>query len=267
MNVPSPTSAGQIPTPEAASWRSDPAHDFPPDGYVSAHWYLNCKAVAEWAFCLVMLVLFSPVILATAALVKCTSCGPAFYSQTRLGRHGRRFMIHKLRTMTHNCENASGAQWAKPNDPRVTPIGRILRRTHLDELPQLWNVLKGEMSLVGPRPERPEFVPALEAAIPHYRDRLMVRPGVTGLAQVQLPPDTDHASVRRKLAYDLYYIRHASLWLDLRVVACTLVHVAGVPYHILCRMFAMPTKHVVEHAYEARPRRAAPPMLPELQPT
>ena len=106
------------------------------------------------------------------------------------------------------------------------------------------------MSLVGPRPERPEFTPALERAIPHYRDRLAVRPGVTGLAQVQLPPDTDLGSVRRKLAYDLYYIRYRSLWLDLRLIACTAVHMAGVPYRALRSLFSMPRPEVVEVAYE-----------------
>jgi lipopolysaccharide/colanic/teichoic acid biosynthesis glycosyltransferase len=113
------------------------------------------------------------------------------------------------------------------------------------------------MSLVGPRPERPEFTPALERAIPHYRDRLLVRPGVTGLAQVQLPADTDLASVRRKLAYDLYYIRRRDLWLDLRLVACTAVHMAGVSYRTLCLIFFMPRPDAVEHVYQqhaARPQ-------------
>jgi lipopolysaccharide/colanic/teichoic acid biosynthesis glycosyltransferase len=125
----------------------------------------------------------------------------------------------------------------------------LLRKTHLDELPQLWNVLRGDMSLVGPRPERPEFTPGLERAIPHYHDRLAVRPGVTGLAQVQLPADTDLASVRKKLAYDLYYIRHCNLWLDLRLVTCTAVHMAGVPYAALRRLFAMPRPDAIEVAF------------------
>ena len=108
--------------------------------------------------------------------------------------------------MYHDCERLTGARWSTPGDNRVTWIGKILRATHIDELPQLFNILRGEMSLVGPRPERPEIVVGLELAIPCYRDRLQVRPGVTGLAQVQLPPDTDLESVRRKVAYDLYYI-------------------------------------------------------------
>src|SRR5207253_4196733 len=142
---------------------------------------------------------------------------PVFYSQIRLGRGGKPFAIYKIRTMTHNCEKVSGAQWSTPGDARITPVGRFLRKTHLDELPQLWNVLRADMSLVGPRPERPEFVPKLEHALPRYRDRLAVRPGVSGLAQVQLPPDTDLASVRRKLAHDLFYVERMSFWLDLRI--------------------------------------------------
>jgi len=108
------------------------------------------------------------------------------------------------------------------------------------------------MSLVGPRPERPEFHPALARAIPRYRDRLLVRPGVTGVAQVQLPADTDLASVRRKLAYDLYYVHHASFWLDLRLILCTAIHVLGVPYHVIGRLFFLPGTDVVESAYQAR---------------
>jgi lipopolysaccharide/colanic/teichoic acid biosynthesis glycosyltransferase len=110
-------------------------------------------------------------------------------------------------------------------------------------------VLRGEMSLVGPRPERPEFVPSLEMTIPHYRDRLLVKPGVTGLAQVQLPADTDLNSVRRKLAYDLYYLRRIGFWLDVRLVACTAVHLLGVPYHVLGWLFRMPSLETVERAY------------------
>ena len=116
----------------------------------------------------------------------------------------------------------------------------MLRLTHVDELPQLWNVLKGEMSLIGPRPERPEFVPKLERAIPRYRERLRVLPGLTGLAQVQLPADTGLDSVQRKLVYDLHYIDTMSLWLDLRILACTALKVVGVPLSVLRKFFAPP---------------------------
>ena len=220
-------------------------------------WYLSVKVRLEFAIALVLLVLSAPLILVVAVLVKLTSPGPAFYSQVRLGKGGQAFKLHKIRTMRHDCEKATGPRWAVPGDPRVTPLGRFLRRTHLDELPQLWNVLRGEMSLVGPRPERPEFVPNLERLIPHYGDRLLVRPGVTGLAQVQLPADTDLASVRRKLAYDLYYIRHLNLWLDLRLMFCTGVRMFGVSFHVLCRLFGLPLGGQVENHYQARQTAAA----------
>ena len=188
--------------------------------------------------------------------------GPVFYVQTRVGRHGRPFTLVKIRTMVHDCEKSSGAQWSRPGDSRITRVGAFLRKTHLDELPQLWNVLRGDMGLVGPRPERPEFVPTLERAVPHYRDRLAVRPGVTGLAQTQLPADTDLESVRRKLAYDLYYIRHLNWWLDFRLVACTALRMFGVPFHMLGWWFVLPKRDSVERAY--RVRLVAPAAAPVL---
>jgi lipopolysaccharide/colanic/teichoic acid biosynthesis glycosyltransferase len=224
----------------------------PPVSNVPDGWYSAAKSTCDWILSALLLIVLSPFIAAAALLVKLTSRGPAFYSQVRLGKNGKPFHIFKLRTMTHNCEHKSGAQWATANDPRITPVGRVLRATHLDELPQLWNVLKGEMSLVGPRPERPEFVPQLEQAISHYRDRLDVRPGVTGLAQVQLPADTDIESVRRKLAYDLYYIRHMGLWLDLKLIASTALHVFLVPYALLAILFRLPGQESVERAYQER---------------
>jgi lipopolysaccharide/colanic/teichoic acid biosynthesis glycosyltransferase len=249
------------------SWRQDAAHEAGPgEPPLSPHRYVRCKMAVEWVIALVLLTLAAPVVALCAALVRLTSRGPAFYSQVRMGRGGRHFRIHKLRTMVHNCERKTGARWAQKDDPRVTRVGRFLRRTHLDELPQLVNVLKGEMSLVGPRPERPEFLAELVRQVPHYSDRLLVRPGVTGLAQVQLPADTDLDSVRRKLAYDLYYVRHISLWLDARLMACTAVHVLGVPCHVLARMFYMPPREKVEHAYRTR-RPLCPALLPELQPS
>jgi lipopolysaccharide/colanic/teichoic acid biosynthesis glycosyltransferase len=169
-----------------------------------AGWYQPCKRAADLTAALALLLLTAPLVLLAMLLIKLTSRGPVLYTQTRLGRHGRPFAIYKLRTMAHRAESLTGPCWSRPGDPRVTRLGRFLRRTHLDELPQRWNVLRGDMSLVGPRPERPEFVPQLEQAVAHYRERLRVRPGVTGLAQVQLPPDTDLDSVRLKLAYDLY---------------------------------------------------------------
>jgi lipopolysaccharide/colanic/teichoic acid biosynthesis glycosyltransferase len=192
---------------------------------VPATWYVAVKRVLDVGATLVLLVLTAPVIVIACLLVKLTSRGPMLYSQTRVGRGGRPFTIWKIRSMYHNCEATSGAMWSRKGDPRVMPIGAFLRRTHVDELPQLWNILTGDMSLVGPRPERPEFVPQLEAAIPRYRERLLVLPGVTGLAQIHLPPDVDLPGVERKLAMDLYYVKHLSFWMDARIVLATVVHV------------------------------------------
>lgn len=190
---------------------------------------------------LVLLLLVGPVILLAAVLVRCTSRGPAFYSQVRVGWRGVCFTIYKLRTMKHNCEDLTGAQWAKPGDSRITPIGRILRRTHLDELPQLWNVLLGHMSLIGPRPERPEFVPALARQVPRYPERLAVLPGLSGLAQLQLPPDTDLESVRRKLICDLHYVYSRNWWLDVRLMVGTVAYLAGIHFPTSNRVLRLPT--------------------------
>jgi lipopolysaccharide/colanic/teichoic acid biosynthesis glycosyltransferase len=213
-------------------------------------WYLACRAVAEVVLSLALLVMAGPVVLLAAALVRLTSFGPAFYAQTRLGRGGRPYTLYKLRTMYHNCEKHSGPRWSAPGDTRVTPVGRFLRRTHIDELPQLWNVLRRDMSLVGPRPERPEFIPRLAAAVPLYRCRLLVLPGVTGLAQVLLPADSDLESVRRKLAHDLYYVQSCGPWLDLRLVIATGFHMAGVPYSILGKILRLPRSEVMERVYK-----------------
>src|SRR5262249_23650737 len=141
----------------------------------------------------------------------------------------------------HQCESQTGPCWATPNDPRVTSVGRFLRRTHMDELPQLWNVLRGEMSLVGPRPERPEFVAEFKKIIPHYEERLRVRPGMTGLAQVQLPPDSDLDSVRRKLLYDTYYTHHLSFGLDVQIVLGTVCYLMRVPFCVSRKLFRIPS--------------------------
>jgi lipopolysaccharide/colanic/teichoic acid biosynthesis glycosyltransferase len=196
-----------------------------------------------------LLILTIPVVLIAALLIKLTSKGPALFTQKRVGRDGRIYTIYKLRTMYDNCEKQSGPQWSKAGDPRITPLGRLLRRSHIDELPQLWNVLKGEMSLVGPRPERPEFVEVLMEDLLHYRERMRVRPGMTGLAQVQLPPDTDLASVRRKLACDLYYVQHLSLLLDLKVMLGTAFYLAGIPFTWTRAVFQMPSGETVESSY------------------
>src|SRR5262249_31224351 len=153
----------------------------------------------------------------------------------------------------------TGPRWAIPGDPRITRLGHFLRVSHLDELPQLLNVLKGDMSLVGPRPERPEFVKELERALPAYRGRLEVRPGGTGLAEVQLPADTDLESVRRKLAHDVFYVRAGGLWLDLRIVLCTGLKMFGVPFRVSGRLLRIPTREAIQETMRPLVGEAAPP--------
>jgi lipopolysaccharide/colanic/teichoic acid biosynthesis glycosyltransferase len=226
-------------------------------------WYPPCKAALDFVVAALLCLPALPLVLVAAAAVRLTSRGPAFYTQTRVGQNGRLFTIFKMRTMVHNCESLTGPRWCIPGDPRVTPVGWFLRVSHLDELPQLLNVLRGEMSLIGPRPERPEFLPELERALPAYPLRLAVRPGVTGLAQVHLPPDTDLGSVRRKLAHDLYYVRHQGPGLDLRLLACTALYALGVPFRVGGRLLRIPGRDAVEDAVRdvLRDEPAAPARL------
>lgn len=197
-----------------------------------------------------------PLMLLAALLVKLTSHGPAFYSQVRLGLGGRPFRIFKLRTMTHDCERLTGPQWSTGRDTRVTLLGLFLRTSHLDELPQLWNILKGDMSLVGPRPERPEFVSQLAKIFPFYQERHLVKPGLTGLAQVQLPPDSDLVSVRNKLALDLVYVQNQALWLDVRILLATGLHLLG---GNLPRVLRLPTASQAQKDYARRIQAQARP--------
>jgi lipopolysaccharide/colanic/teichoic acid biosynthesis glycosyltransferase len=206
------------------------------------------KSTLDSVLACVLMVLTAPVMLLAIGLVRLTSPGPVIYCQTRLGQNGRRYTIYKIRSMYHDCERLTGARWSMPGDKRVTWIGKILRATHIDELPQLWNILRGEMSLVGPRPERPEIAGQLERALPSFRERLLVRPGVTGLAQVQLPPDVDLDSVRRKLACDLYYVSRANLWLDVRILIGTAFGVLGVPFSVTQFVLRLPGEEVLAMA-------------------
>lgn len=167
----------------------------------------------------------APLMLLCALLVKATSPGPIIYRQVRVGRYGRLFWIYKFRTMCAHAE-ADGARWATVGDMRITWLGRILRKTRFDELPQLWNILCGEMSLVGPRPERPEFVQKLRAAVPHYEMRHLVLPGLTGWAQVRFRYGASVEDAQRKLAYDLYYVRHCGLIFDIAICLRTLAAMA-----------------------------------------
>lgn len=185
-------------------------------------WERRTKRIVDVIVSLIVLVAGAPLWLAVGALVRATSAGPALYRQTRVGRHGRPFTMLKFRTMIDDAERETGPVWAARRDDRVTPLGRWLRRLRLDEVPQLWNVLLGQMSLVGPRPERPFFVDRLADRIPLYSRRHRVQPGVTGLAQVKWRYDTDLDDVRQKLKYDLFYIETMSLGLDAKILLRTI---------------------------------------------
>lgn len=183
--------------------------------------YLPIKRVLDFGAAVVLLVLLSPFMVLAALAVALTSRGPIFYRQERLGQNHVPFKVWKFRTMIDNAEAVTGPVWSLEGDPRITPVGALLRKTHIDEFPQLFNVLRGEMSLVGPRPERPMITDELTEKIPAYRLRLSTRPGITGFAQVRLPADVEIDGTRRKLAYDLYYIQHMGLILDLKIILRT----------------------------------------------
>jgi lipopolysaccharide/colanic/teichoic acid biosynthesis glycosyltransferase len=163
------------------------------------------------------LVVLAPALLVIALLVRLSGRGPVLYRQLRCGEGGRTFEIVKFRTMVVDAEHAHGAVWAGADDPRVTRVGRFLRRARVDEIPQLWNVLRGEMSIVGPRPERPELLPVIEEHLPFFTRRHLVKPGITGWAQIRLGYTDDPVGAADKLAYDLFYLRHRSLALDLAI--------------------------------------------------
>ncbi len=167
------------------------------------------------------LVVTAPLTLAIGLGVRLTSPGPAIFSQERVGCRGRRFTIHKFRTMVEHAEEHTGPVWATADDPRITPLGRFLRRARLDELPQLWNVLRGDMSMVGPRPERPHFVEGLVKEFPYYYRRLLVRPGLTGWSQARGNYDLSPEDVSRKLKDDFFYIENLSIRLDLKILLMT----------------------------------------------
>jgi sugar transferase (PEP-CTERM system associated) len=169
------------------------------------------------------LVLTFPLMALVALAIRATSKGAVLYHQRRVGLQGRIFIVHKFRSMREDAEAGTGAVWAaKDGDSRVTPLGSLLRRTRLDELPQLWNVLRGDMSFVGPRPERPEFVTDLTKQIPFYRQRHVVRPGLTGWAQVRYTYGASVEDALQKLQYDLFYIKHMSISLDLFIIFSTI---------------------------------------------
>jgi exopolysaccharide biosynthesis polyprenyl glycosylphosphotransferase len=181
---------------------------------------LRLKRIVDVSLALLTLLLTSPICILVAILIRMDSRGPVIYSQLRTGAHGKHFMLHKFRTMVSNAEE-NGAAWTRPDDDRITRVGWLLRKMRLDEIPQTWNVLKGDMSFIGPRPERPEFNDLLETNIPYFEMRYLVKPGITGWAQVMFPYGASVEDAREKLQYDLYYIKNYSLLLDLVIAVKT----------------------------------------------
>jgi lipopolysaccharide/colanic/teichoic acid biosynthesis glycosyltransferase len=215
--------------------------------------YFGWKGMVDRLGAGLLLVPGLPMIAVLVALIRLTSRGPGIYSQKRVGKDGVVYTMYKLRSMRIDAEAGTGPVWcATEKDTRITPLGYWLRKLHLDELPQLINVLRGEMSLIGPRPERPEFVRVLGETIPDYLDRLLVRPGITGLAQINLPPDTDLNSVRRKLVLDREYIANASLLLDLRMFFSTFFRMVGLKGEAAMRLMCLRRDvHVTETSLQS----------------
>lgn len=185
-------------------------------------WEETMKRMADVLVSLVVLAAGAPLWMLVALAIVLDSPGPVFYRQVRVGRNGEKFTMLKFRSMRADAESLSGPMWAERNDPRVTRVGRIIRRVHIDEVPQFINVLVGHMSLVGPRPERAYFVEKLEKELPFYRRRLRVRPGMTGWAQIKYRYDQSVEDVRTKLKYDLFYIENMSWRMDLKILFNTL---------------------------------------------
>ncbi len=187
--------------------------------------YTSSKRATDIALALLAGVLTLPMLAVAVCLIKLTSKGPAFYSQIRVGEGQKPFRIWKLRTMKNDSEK-NGAQWAKVKDPRVTLFGRILRKTRADEVPQFWNILIGDMSFIGPRPERPVFVEKLAMSIPYYKQRHLVKPGLTGWTQICYRYGASEEDAREKLSYDLYYLKNASWLLDVQIMLQTIGAIA-----------------------------------------
>jgi lipopolysaccharide/colanic/teichoic acid biosynthesis glycosyltransferase len=191
-----------------------------PDGDVWRRPYAAARRLTDLLLAAVIGIPFLVLLPIVAALIKLDSPGPVFLSQRRVGEGGREFALVKLRTMTVDAE-ASGARYTATHDPRITRVGRFLRTIRLDEFPQLLNIIRADMSFIGPRPERPEFVTDLEARVPHFRSRLLVKPGLTGWAQIKGGYASTVAEITRKLEYDLYYIKNRSVRLDVQILFST----------------------------------------------
>jgi len=211
-------------------WFKIPVHHIGDEWFLSSQGFslmgsafsLRLKRLVDIVLSLFLLIVSSPVMLIAYSCVRLTSKGGAIFSQARVGLNGKEFKIYKLRTMYQHAES-EGAKWAAEGDPRITKIGDFLRRSRIDELPQCWNVLKGEMSFIGPRPERPEFTKKLAEEIPYYELRHLVKPGLSGWAQVMYPYGASVHDALKKLEYDLYYIKHQSFLLDLNIMLRTVM--------------------------------------------
>ncbi len=191
------------------------------DGFRRSRAVVAAKRFLDVTFASTGIILSLPLQMGVAVLVKLTSPGPVFFRQTRVGQMGKGFKVIKFRTMYEDAEDNSGAVWAEEDDPRITRVGRMLRKFRIDEVPQFWNVLKGEMSFIGPRPERPEFVEQLKKKLPYYGERHSLKPGITGWAQVNYGYGASEEDALRKLEYDLFYIKNLSLIFDLYILLKT----------------------------------------------
>lgn len=191
-------------------------------------WEESAKRVVDIVASILILVVTAPLWIFVGIAIKLNSPGPLVYSQERVGKNGKLFRMHKFRSMYQDAEARSGPVWATQNDPRITSVGRFLRKTRLDEIPQFMDVLRGDMSLVGPRPERPHFVEKLSKEVPLYKRRLAVKPGITGWAQIKQGYDTSIEDVKSKVRYDLFYIENMSFRMDLKILIMTVyVMIAG----------------------------------------
>ena len=196
-------------------------------GFCPSKFSLGCKRVLDIVLAFLVMTVTAPLMALIAAAIKLETPGPAIFSQERVGLLGKRFTVHKFRSMRQDAERKTGPTWARENDDRITRVGALLRRARLDELPQVWNVVRGDMSFVGPRPERTYFVDLLKSKIPYYDLRHYVKPGITGWAQVMYPYGASVEDAYHKLQYDLYYAKNISLRLDLLILLKTIKVVAS----------------------------------------
>ncbi|MFZ5568851.1 MAG: TIGR03013 family XrtA/PEP-CTERM system glycosyltransferase [Thermodesulfobacteriota bacterium] len=191
-------------------------------GFHKSYRKLIIKRIFDIVFSCCLLVVLAPLVALCAIAIKIDSRGPVFFSQERMGEKRRKYVIHKFRSMIHDAETVTGPVWASDKDPRITRVGKIIRKTRIDEIPQIWNVLKGEMSFVGPRPEREHFVKQLEEIIPYYTERMTVKPGITGWAQISYGYGASVEDAIEKLSYDLFYTKNFSILMDIMIVMRTI---------------------------------------------